>query len=114
MILNNIFQYYIELSNIVQYCQILSSIFNIVQKAKSALSCMSCHIVRNIQILNNTNGNVRYYLKYPNIVQYRQILDNIAKCCQKLSSSVQYCSSDYCLTRDIVRNIQIMSNIVRY
>ena len=77
MIPNVILQYYIELSNIVQYAQYCPAFFNIVQMANSALSCLSCHIVKNIQILNNTNGIVQYYLKYLNIVQYCQILHNI-------------------------------------
>ena len=88
--------------------------------ANSTLSCLSCHIVRNIQILNNTNGIVQYYLKYPNIVQYCQILEYIAKYCQKLFSDVQNCSCDYCLTCDIKEHLdnvqyrQILTNIVRY
>ena len=77
MILNVIFQYYIELPYIVQYAQYCPAYFDIIQMSNSDLSCLSCHIVRNIQILNNTNGIVQYYLKYLNIVQYCQILHNI-------------------------------------
>ena len=68
--------------------------------ANSALSCLSCHIVRNLQILSK-------------IAKYYQILSNIDKNCQKLSSSVQYCVSDYCLTCNIVSNTQILSTIVK-
>ena len=60
---------------IPQYCPLF---FNILQKANSALSCISCLIVRNIQILDNTHGIVQYYLKYP---QFCPILPNIGQYC---------------------------------
>ena len=63
--------------NIIQYFQILSGTHNIVEIANLALPCLSCHIVRNIQILDNVVKYCQIFLRinwywywYINIVQW--------------------------------------------
>ena len=93
---------------------------------------MTWNIVRNIQILNNTDQycpilskNAKYCPILPNIVKYYEIFPNSCKCCPILSCIVKYYSSDYFSSllskiwyykehSDIVQNCQIYPIIVRH
>ena len=79
---------------------------------------MTCNIVGNVKILNNTN---QYCPKLANNARYCPMLPNICKYCPILSCIGQYCSSDYFSSflaelwhSHIVQYCQIYPNIVRH
>ena len=115
-----IVQYCLILPNIAQYCPVLFNIAKVTISVHSELS----YCMEHLDILQYFPKIVIQYCPIlPNIVQYCLILSNIAKYCPIVIDIAQYCPVLFNIAQvtisahqkyAIARNIQILSNIVKF